>query len=763
MAETWTSIDNPTAFQDDAVFEIDKTTKNIQVLVEQPIVAGENKSQFIKFQMGRYYDAIDLTQMEVNILYESPTGYQDISTAVNREYSDEYIRFGWLVPYAACPVKGTLGFAVEFVGADYALKTTRGETPVLDSISGSSSVPEPTEQTWYIELQSQVASSLQTALDALEKSQQIINALATPWNASLVSEMSDTSAVYVYTGSESGYIFGNWYYHNGTEWVSGGKYASTDYLIDPTLTQSGQAADALETGGNFERLNNISVFGNDNTFPVQWFERGSITQGANDNYRPGSRARTKNILQFDSMCFVSVTTGYYLVAYYDSSGTWTSNSGWKTTEVLLIPKNQKFRILVTPNNSAAASVTYTLPKMVANLRVAIDSAQKQTKGLFSISFEHGSLSQGADDTYNQAGRCRSGVCMFPFSINVSMLSGSYAIHFLDDNGQWTHSATWRTTDKYQINAYQKFRLLLAENTTSSAYADLSTMVDNLQIEVVQTDAPFSASPNIIWQCRDVDDTHIPPFTKWYVKSAANNQYDRVRCNVRVTTDGYLFLCHDDTINNVARNTDGSAIAETINTNGQTLATLNSYDWGILYGSKYAGATVPMFEDFCKWAAMYNLGVTWHSATSLVETDALLEEQFEILDKYGLMDNLIVITSGGQRFSTMEKFKAHNPRVSYYIGGNPEFFRSADNIASIKALQTAYNKIYVQLYPWGTYPTAELIEIAKANNFLLYNSIPMSKAELLDETQFEYGFSLIECANVYRVKDTVRNWVDGLIT
>lgn len=175
MAETWTPIDDPTAFQDDAVFEIDEKTKSIQVLIEQPIVAGENKSQFIKFQMGRYYDAIDLTGMEVNILYESPTGYQDISTAVNREYSDEYIRFGWLVPYAACPVKGTLGFAVEFVGADYVLKTTRGETPVLDSISGSSSVPEPTEQTWYIELQSQVAAAINNANSTLESVREYID------------------------------------------------------------------------------------------------------------------------------------------------------------------------------------------------------------------------------------------------------------------------------------------------------------------------------------------------------------------------------------------------------------------------------------------------------------------------------------------------------------------------------------------------------------------------------------------------------------
>lgn len=171
---TWTPIDDLTAFQDDAVFEIDQKTKGIQVLVEQPIVSGENKSQFIKFQMGRYYDAIDLTDMEVNILYESPTGYQDISSAVNREYSDEYIRFGWLVPYAACSEKGKLSFAVEFVGADYTLKTTKSTTEVLDSIAGSSAVPEPVEQTWYIELQSQIAAAIDSANSTLESVSELI-------------------------------------------------------------------------------------------------------------------------------------------------------------------------------------------------------------------------------------------------------------------------------------------------------------------------------------------------------------------------------------------------------------------------------------------------------------------------------------------------------------------------------------------------------------------------------------------------------------
>ena len=36
--------------------------------------------------------------------------------------------------------------------------------------------------------------------------------------------MVDTSKVYLYTGSEEGYIFGAWYHYDGTDWVYGGMY-----------------------------------------------------------------------------------------------------------------------------------------------------------------------------------------------------------------------------------------------------------------------------------------------------------------------------------------------------------------------------------------------------------------------------------------------------------------------------------------------------------------------------------------------------------
>ena len=73
---------------------------------------------------------------------------------------------------------------------------------------------------------------------------QIANGSPTP--VSTVAEMTDESAVYLYTGSESGYTAGSWYYYDGSEWTSGGTYGGA--VTDTTLSISGAAADAKAVG-----------------------------------------------------------------------------------------------------------------------------------------------------------------------------------------------------------------------------------------------------------------------------------------------------------------------------------------------------------------------------------------------------------------------------------------------------------------------------------------------------------------------------------
>jgi len=67
-----------------------------------------------------------------------------------------------------------------------------------------------------------------------------------PTPVSRASNMTDTSKVYLYIGSESGYNAGHWYYYNGSEWVDGGQYAVpfTDMIptdLPPISTDSANA------------------------------------------------------------------------------------------------------------------------------------------------------------------------------------------------------------------------------------------------------------------------------------------------------------------------------------------------------------------------------------------------------------------------------------------------------------------------------------------------------------------------------------------
>ena len=93
-------------------------------------------------------------------------------------------------------------------------------------------------------------TSLSNQITALQ------GAVGSPLKASTVSAMTDTSKIYVYTGSESGYTNGNWYYYNGSSWVSGGVYNSVAIETDTTLSVSGMPADAGAVGVLKEDINN---------------------------------------------------------------------------------------------------------------------------------------------------------------------------------------------------------------------------------------------------------------------------------------------------------------------------------------------------------------------------------------------------------------------------------------------------------------------------------------------------------------------------
>lgn len=108
---------------------------------------------------------------------------------------------------------------------------TAGQVPTANG-SGSWSWADPEGGGTSDDIENASSVTGTTVSDALDTlSDEIANvASGQPVPVSTASGMVDTDTIYLYTGSETGYTHGHWYYHDGSTWVDGGEYGSGVYI-----------------------------------------------------------------------------------------------------------------------------------------------------------------------------------------------------------------------------------------------------------------------------------------------------------------------------------------------------------------------------------------------------------------------------------------------------------------------------------------------------------------------------------------------------
>ena len=156
----------------------------------------------------------------------------------------------WPLTAAMAEKVGTIRFALLLKGLsqDLSTITTKWRSQIssfsiVDTLSGSDTEPEEEEEDATT---SEKIAALNSAVFVLQSQ---IDKLGngTPIPVSLAAEMTDPETIYVYTGSETGYTYGYWYYYNDAEqeWQEGRQYGGphsgsieTDDIAEGAVTLS---------------------------------------------------------------------------------------------------------------------------------------------------------------------------------------------------------------------------------------------------------------------------------------------------------------------------------------------------------------------------------------------------------------------------------------------------------------------------------------------------------------------------------------------
>ena len=520
-------------------------------------------------------------------------------------------------------------------------------------------------------------ASTRAIADATLQNQITGLASGSPLGASSVAEMTDTTRVYVLSTN------GHWYYYNGTEWTDGGVYQSAIFNTQGIFTKNG-------------------INSND----------GAINP-RND------RAYTEYFYDFDVFKSLSLVDSsiQYMLVFYDKDKNWLSNesqfkslANYDTTSAR-ITNAKYFRVLIkNSDNSNFGDITNDYVDINMDnfiFKFLLDEDVEiynyiDNKFIIKPTFSIGGLS-GSDGSYNPRKDRAYTQYFYNFDIYKTLKSIDnsiqYMLVFYDKDKNWlSNQSTFINTTPYDLTQAQvtnaKYFRIVIKNTNNSNFTDITNdyielisnndllssiikfqddeiyipsefenvydTIENLDISLYpSTIGSFNQISRLGWKGKP--EQSIPSYIEAY-----KNGCRLMLCDVRVTSDNYLVCLHDDTINREARNSDGTVIANDVYINQITLAQAETYDFGIKYGSQYAGLKILTVEDFLILCKKLNVIPIFETKIGLSQTNC--NDLIQMIKKYGFSDNFIFAESPFWLPNTYPIFNQETPNFTLLIRG-----------------------------------------------------------------------------------------------
>ena len=185
--------------------------------------------------------------------------------------------------------------------------------------------------------------------------------IGSPLVAATAVSMTDTSKIYVYTGTESGYETGHWYYFNGTAWADGGLYQSRG--ITPNSVTGAKLSSVIKS----TLLNLVQhvafVDGNGESYYTSLYNAlyDVAVESISALFAPGSAVIYDTDSLNDLKQYLTVTAQFEdgtstTVADYELSGTLTI--GTSTITVTYSEKTTTFNVTVADHRRVPSQYTW---------------------------------------------------------------------------------------------------------------------------------------------------------------------------------------------------------------------------------------------------------------------------------------------------------------------------------------------------------------------------------------------------------------------